>query len=300
MAKSKFVSPEDRYAATFNKNIVRGMDISDAAEAFAAKNRSWITMAAKSGTLKHWQNRDFQALEAMAGPDGIEKYAELLDLALASWAPASNASSQTSSRWAAYLARSTLLDDRVGGLIQAVPEAFACVASQQLDEIARFNVTPEAQKEAEQEITQQIRAGVGVEQLSSSARQYLNWLILVLGLLMNFLALQNGARSELCFLVPKIFPTMTSSSYGKVVRAVMCDAAVPSQELVRFRIVKGDGVHLRTEARMNSALVALSIQNLDLLEVLDDTNRDWLYVSVVNEKEVTGWISRKYTHRLSR
>lgn len=67
----------------------------------------------------------------------------------------------------------------------------------------------------------------------------------------------------------------------------MCDAAVPSQEFVRFRIVKGEGVHLRTEPRMKSALVAISIKNLELLEVLDDTNRDWLYVSVVNEKDVT-------------
>jgi hypothetical protein len=300
MAKQNFVSPEDRYAATFSESIVFGMDITAAAEAFAIKNRRWITMAAKSGILKHWQNRDLHLLEGMAGADGIEKYAELLDLALASWPSPSISSSPTSSKWATYLARSTLFDNRVGGLIQAIPEALAGVASQHLEDISRFDVTLEAQKEAEQEITKQIRAGVGVELLSSSARQYLAWLLFVMSLLMNFLALQNGARSELCFLVPKVFPTMTSSSYGKVVRAVMCDAAVPSHEFVRFRIVKGEGVHLRTEPRMKSSLVALSIQNLDLLEVLDDTNRDWLYVSVVNEKDVTGWISRKYTHRLSR
>ncbi|MBJ2241713.1 SH3 domain-containing protein [Pseudomonas sp. MF6768] len=300
MATPKFVSPEDKNAANFSKSVVLGIDITAAAEAFAVKNRSWITMAAKSGILKQWQNRDFQILETMAGPDGIEKYAELLDLALSGLPSASNSTTQTSSKWAAYLARSTLFDNRIGGLIQVMPDALATVSSQHLEQIARFDVTPEVQKETEREITRKIHAGLGVEQLSSLACQYLNWLLLVLAILMNFLALQNGARSELCFFVPKVFPTMTSGSYGKVVRAVMCDAAVPSQEFVRFRIVKGDRVRLRTEPRMSSALVALAIQNLDLLEVIDDTNRDWLYVSVVNEKEVEGWISRKYTHRLSR
>lgn len=300
MAKTKLVAPEDKYAAAFKKHIVYGVDITAAAEVFAVKNRSWITMAAKSGVLEHWQNQDLQILEEMAGSDGIEKYAKLLDRALASWPSAPSSTIPTSSKWATFLAKSTLFDNSVKGLIHAIPEALAGAASKQLEEIARFNVTPEVQKEAEQEITQQINAGVGVELLSSSTRQYLTWLLLIISLLTNFLALQNGARSELCFWAPKVFPTMTSNNYGKVVRAVMCDAAVPSQEFVRFRIVKGEGVHLRTEPRMKSALVAISIQNLVLLEVLDDTNRDWLYVSVVNEKEVTGWISRKYTHRLSR
>ncbi|WP_342624021.1 hypothetical protein [Pseudomonas alkylphenolica] len=122
-----------------------------------------------------------------------------------------------------------------------MPKAFAGADAHQLDAISDFEVTVESQAKAEQEITQHIQQGVGAEHLSSSTRQYLCWLLMVLALVANYLALQNGARSELGFIVPKVLPTMTASSYGKVVRAAMCDAAIPHEEFARHRTVKGVG-----------------------------------------------------------
>ncbi|MNG40039.1 hypothetical protein D3C84_1284460 [compost metagenome] len=51
---------------------------------------------------------------------------------------------------------------------------------------------------------------------------------------------------------------------------------------------------------MKSQVVVVSLQDMALLRVLDDSNRDWLYVSVLYESGVEGWVSRKYTNRLDR
>lgn len=268
--------------------------------AFAWANQKWIRAAVKSGALGTWSDQDFRVLEGMAGPAGIEEYARLLDLALNSWPSASRLSDVSLEKLSSLVGRSKLFDSRIEQMARAMPAALANADSQQLQTIANFHVTPEIQEKAEQEISQQIQQNADAHSLSSVARDYLVWLLWLMLLVMNYLAMQNAVRSELCFFVPKAMPTMTASSYGKVVRAVMCEAALPAVEFSRYRIVKGEGVRLRNDPGMKSELIALSLQDSDLLEVLDDSNRDWLYVSVVNEGGITGWISRKYTHRLNR
>ncbi|MEF9899080.1 MAG: SH3 domain-containing protein [Pseudomonas sp.] len=294
MSRPEFDQREERSVTSTSAGVI------GAAAAFAVKNQWWISKAAKSGALGYWRDQELRLLEEMAWPEGIEQYALLLDKALAHWPSSPKLPSVSLTKVSAFLASSSLFDSRVEQLIQAMPDAFAGADSGQLKAIAGFDVTLEVQKKAEREISQQIRQGAAASDLSSLARQYLAWLWLLVTILMNYLALQNGVRGELCFVVPKVLPAMTSNNYGKAVRAAMCEAAIPAEEFARYRIVKGESVHLRTEPGGKSALVSLSLKNMDLLEVLDDSNRDWLLVAVVNEDGVTGWVSRKYTHRLSR
>lgn len=271
-----------------------------AVAAFAMANQKWIRTAVRSGALATWSDQDFRILEDMAGPAGIEEYARLLDLALNGWPSASRLSNVNLAKLSSLVGRSKLFDSRIEQMTRAMPAALANADSQQLQTIANFDVTPEIQEKAEQEISQKIQQNADAHGLSSSAREYLVWLLGLMLFVMNYLDTQNAVRSELCFIVPKAMPTMTASSYGKVVRAAMCEAALPAVEFARYRIVKGEGVRLRNEPGMKSELIALTLQDSDLLEVLDDSNRDWLHVSVVNEGGITGWISRKYTHRLNR
>jgi hypothetical protein len=266
--------------------------------AVEAANQKWISDAVSSGALAMWNNQDFQVLEAMAGSAGIEAYARLLDLALNNRLSKSERLDSSLTKLSSTLGRSALIDRKIKKMVRAIPAAMAGADPQQLQMIAGFDVTPETQKKAEQEISQKIQQNADPHGLSDSARNYLTWLLGVMLVLMNYLDVQNGVRSELCFIVPKVVPTMSASSYGKLMRNAMCEASLPTEQFARFRMVKGEGVRLRTEPGMKSELVALSLHDRDLIEVLDDSNRDWLYVSVLNEEGVSGWISRKYTHRL--
>ncbi|AZE91625.1 SH3 domain-containing protein [Pseudomonas orientalis] len=69
-------------------------------------------------------------------------------------------------------------------------------------------------------------------------------------------------------------------------------------ELVGFRLVTGVDVHLMDEPS-RQAEVVLKIRIGSLVQVLDASNRAWLYVSVVMDGELyEGWILRSYTKRI--
>jgi hypothetical protein len=169
---------------------------------------------------------------------------------------------------------------------------------------ASINATGDArvirgdQLEIERQIVGHLESGNAVETLSGEQKLRLRIIMTLLTALFAYLAAQNGARQELCFLQPKLLPTMSMNQIGKSVRNAMCEAQVPLELLSEFRSVKGEGVHLRTAPRMKSPLVQVGLPDRATLHVLDDSNRDWLLVSVVGEDGVEGWISRKYTHKL--
>lgn len=67
-----------------------------------------------------------------------------------------------------------------------------------------------------------------------------------------------------------------------------------------FARLRGGNVRLRTDPSMKAEIVQVTLPARALLEVLDSSNRDWLYVSVVAEGGLEGRISRKYTRQLLR
>ena len=69
-------------------------------------------------------------------------------------------------------------------------------------------------------------------------------------------------------------------------------------ELQGFRVVTGLDIHLMDEPSRQAEAV-LKIRIGSLVQVLDSTNRAWLYVSVMVDDELyEGWILRGYTKRI--
>ena len=152
--------------------------------------------------------------------------------------------------------------------------------------------------EVDRQIVAHLESGKGVATLSVAQQLHLSRFLNLLRWLVIYLATQNGVREELCHWQPQLIPTMTASQAGKSVRATLCQAGMPLEMLSSYRMVKGQGVNLRTGPGMKAALVQVSLADRALLEVLDGSNRDWLHVAVVSEAGVEGWISRKYTSSL--
>jgi len=69
-------------------------------------------------------------------------------------------------------------------------------------------------------------------------------------------------------------------------------------DLIGFRIVTGSDVYLMDDPSRQAEAV-LKIRIGSLVQVLDSTDRAWLYVSVVMDDELyEGWILRSYTKRI--
>lgn len=135
-----------------------------------------------------------------------------------------------------------------------------------------------------------------VGQLSDAAKVYLVRLFWIISILCSYLALQNGVREELCFLQPKIVPSMTAGQVGKAIRAAACD--VPLELLKDYRFVRGESVRLRAAPSYKAETVPIFLRDGDLLEVLSTEDRDWLHVRIVSQEGVEGWISRRYARQI--
>lgn len=135
-----------------------------------------------------------------------------------------------------------------------------------------------------------------LSKLSPAAKAFFRWFCWFIGVMTAYLAAQNAVREELCFMQPKILPSMTAGQIGKTVRRAMCSAAfIPDGE---YRFVRGDGVRLREAPSTKAATLAVHMVDGQILEVLDSSNPDWLHVIVVTGK-IEGWVSRKYTRVLT-
>lgn len=159
-------------------------------------------------------------------------------------------------------------------------------------------VVTEAELDLEQQIVGRLESGETVDSFSTAQKFHFHAVVKILKMIVLYLAAMNGVREDLCSIQPKLLPTMTSNQVARAVRAAVCD--VPVEFLSSYRSVKGEGVRLRIEPNMKAPLVNVNLADRALLEVLDSSNRDWLYVSVVGDEGVEGWISRKYTHPIMR
>jgi hypothetical protein len=135
-----------------------------------------------------------------------------------------------------------------------------------------------------------------VSNLSAATKWCITWLQWLIPVFFAYLAMQNGAREELCFLQPKILPGMTSGQLGKAIRSAACE--MPAELLKNYRFVRGESVRLRADPGKKAEVLPVFLSDGALLEVLGSENRDWLHVSVLGQEGVEGWISRKYVRRL--
>lgn len=135
-----------------------------------------------------------------------------------------------------------------------------------------------------------------LSRLSPAAKAYFKWFLWLLGAIVSLIAAQNAVREELCFLQPKIWPGMTAGQMGKTVRKAMCEASLVLNGDYRF--VKGTDVRLRESPGTKAAILPVLLADGQIVEVLDNSNPDWLHVTVISES-IEGWVSRKYTRVLS-
>lgn len=136
-----------------------------------------------------------------------------------------------------------------------------------------------------------------LSKLSPATKIYLKWFCWLILVLLNYVALQNAVREELCFVQPKIFPGMTAGQIGKAVRKSLCEASV--EVAGEFRVVKGVGVRLRESPSRKATILPINLADGQIIEILDSSDKDWLYVSTPSQGGVDGWIFRKYTRVLS-
>lgn len=181
----------------------------------------------------------------------------------------------------------------LGQLVAGAGDASLAVTS-----TCEARVVSSEQLELERQVVEHLENGNAVGTLSASQRAHLWSVLQLLQMLLIWLATQNGVREELCFFQPKLVPALSASQMGKAVRSFMCERDAPIESLRNFRTVEGIGVRLRVDPSMKAALVQVTLEDRALLEVLDSSNRDWLYVSVIGEDGLEGWISRKYTRQL--
>lgn len=149
----------------------------------------------------------------------------------------------------------------------------------------------------ETELASTLTAGGDVSSLSVRAKLLLWLLSMVMIGLLQYLAMQNGAREELCFWQPKLMPGLTAGQTGKVIRQAMCD--FPLKVLTDFRFIDSDGVNLRAGPSTKSEVLGERLTKGQMVQVIDSTNRSWLLVKLVDQ-EVEGWVFRRYTHKLSK
>jgi hypothetical protein len=152
-----------------------------------------------------------------------------------------------------------------------------------------------SQQQLQSELADAATSG-DLSKLSPAAKTYFKFFCWLIFALLNYVALQNAVREELCFLQPKILPGMTAGQMGKTVRKALCEAALVIDG--DYRLVKGLGVHLRDAPSTKAAILSVHLADGQVVEVLDSSNPDWLHVTVIDEN-IEGWVSRKYTRVLS-
>ncbi|WP_095148154.1 SH3 domain-containing protein [Pseudomonas sp. Irchel s3a18] len=163
-----------------------------------------------------------------------------------------------------------------------------------------FRVATAAELELERQIVGHLEQGKPASALSTEQNSRLILVLSLLLLIVAFIEKESAVRQELCFFLPKMAPSMTSGEVGEAVRSYMCEKDIPEEFLKRYHTVKGTGVKLRAGPGMNEEVLSVNLPDRAALEILDSRNRNWLHVAVVGEDGVDGWISRKYTHQLSK
>jgi len=154
--------------------------------------------------------------------------------------------------------------------------------------------------ELEREMVDSLRSGRDVSTWSDAAKIYFIYIRMLVRALLFLIAVEATLRQELCFYQPKLFPLATAGQAGKAVRAFMCEAEAPDEFTRALRTVEGVNVRLRAAPGMKSEILQVTLPNRAVLKILDNSNRDWLYVAVVAQDGVEGWVSRKYTRQLLR
>ncbi|MEZ8711011.1 SH3 domain-containing protein [Vibrio alginolyticus] len=153
-----------------------------------------------------------------------------------------------------------------------------------------INIDSDVKRELEQTIFQ----GKSADSLSDKALNTIIWLLknFFLPLLVSCIATAYMEQSD--FVRDFFSAFSTDREIKSEIRKQTFD-----NNKKNLRVIIGNNLNLREgPAQKNNSLGLLHLG--DVIEVLDSTNRSWLYVRVVVDEEVlTGWIFRRYSKKLN-
>ena len=149
--------------------------------------------------------------------------------------------------------------------------------------------------EIEHEIEAAVTEPVKFIELSPKARGFLVFIIVHV-----MIPLFIGLSGNIAFDVWKDYQQKQSISKAidvKEVRQILREE-LSSSVLTHFRVVSGNNLRLRDRPSMKSETITLLSIGTPV-QIIDNSNRSWLLVEVqIDEKLITGWVSRRYTKRL--
>ena len=293
--RDKYMTSGNTYQAI--QRLVAQANAAKTAKLFESKVRNWLAHHALDlASSSAWTHGDFQALQAISDPvGGVESFASLLDLAVNSWPLANPQISEHRPQFVECLCRSELVTPEARFWSRSLADSSVSVESPQA-----LTLTRHQQRMIEREIVEHAANNGDPKDLSTAAIQYLHWFFKALLFVYLSIEVQGTVRTELCFYQPRLSPFITANQAAKAVRVFFCEPDKPEVNWARYRQVRGSGVNLRAGPSISAEVLAGSLPDRAILEVLDSSDRNWLQVSVVEEDGMEGWVSRRYTHKLHR
>jgi hypothetical protein len=149
--------------------------------------------------------------------------------------------------------------------------------------------------EMAEELRIALSAGPSSKPLSAGALLYLARLIMCLWMVYQAVAQWPDFQAGVCDLQARLLTLEARQSIRKFTKGLICE--IPRETLRSMRYVDRAGVPLYLRPAVRSQVVARLPKGAVLI-VLDDTDRNWLYVQFTQDDvEADGWVSRKFVRR---
>ncbi|MCG5262747.1 SH3 domain-containing protein [Cupriavidus gilardii] len=149
--------------------------------------------------------------------------------------------------------------------------------------------------EVAEELRLALSAGPSSKPLSAGALLYLARLIMCLWMVYQAVAQWPAFQAGACDLQARLLTLEARQNIRKFTKGLICE--IPRETLRSMRYVDRAGVPLYLRPAVRSQVVARLPKGAVLI-VLDDTDRNWLYVQFSQDDvEADGWVSRKFVRR---
>ena len=152
-----------------------------------------------------------------------------------------------------------------------------------------FGIDPQVENEIEQEYNK----GRDFRLLSEGAKETISYIYhyYFLPVLLSCIAAVIMMNAQIA--QQKFSDTKSKAEVRRLTRQPQEDLI--KEMLIGYRVVTGDSLRLRAKPSMKSEVIS-TLPIGTLVNVIDSSNRKWLYVQVEQEdKFIEGWVSRRFT-----
>ncbi|WP_176056853.1 SH3 domain-containing protein [Paraburkholderia caribensis] len=136
-----------------------------------------------------------------------------------------------------------------------------------------------------------------VKPLSASAQYWLFKMLMLLWCVYQAIAQWPDFQSGLCDLQTRLMSAESRRELRKLTRGFVCE--LPPDVMKSLRYTDDDGVNLYQRPAVRSQVIETLPKGV-VLAILDETDRNWLYVHIeLDGVDSEGWVSRKFTRRFT-